>query len=252
MLVIGGGSIQQLGGGKSPLKRVICANEKIAFGFDEFDQFMKVVFSTDGKGWNMSPAADVRGIPCVICGKKFTEDANDMAQQLRVDGAPDEWRFSHLPCWIGHLNLNERDLIQSAIEHARRHLRPANKDKWYHIPYKIEAIDNQYGGAWDTNWYEITFYDVIPIPVVLTFGRRKRVWNIEMNPTNLAGKISEFTLPEKFLEGEETTKEFDKNSLLIHAWSREKVNEYVTAFLGLLKHPEHPEDKNWDLLHPKD
>lgn len=232
-----------------PLIRVVLGNEKVVFGYDQFDQFMMVEQREDKRGWSMTSALDVRGKRCVICNRLWGNDPDDMAQVMHIErpewseeAGPDgkhkkikEGTYAHERCYLGHKNLDERHLIREAINRARR---PHS-----YVPCKIESIPNEYGGALDTDWYIVTLLESEPKSKI-KFGSRKRVWHVELfsEDGNLVVPITtpEHPLAKALREAKavNTTTGQDKRSIYLHAWSEEFVYEYVAAMIRLVEKPK--------------
>lgn len=123
-------------------------------------------------------------------------------------------------------SLNDRTDVHRAIVGARIAFRG------------LVPMPNRYwpkGDIWGElrPWYHA---DVIPPGIgpsapttcELIIGRRKRVWSIEMHPN----KGEEFAWCEKAesaFKKEDVTKEFSPKGILLHAWTEEKMREYLTT-----------------------
>lgn len=238
---------------KSPLVKVVMGNDKIAFGYDEFNQFMMVEFND--RGWSMSPARDLIGMECYICRRKWTnDDPYALAGNVCIDdprwsdkAGPDgkhqklkEGVYAHGACWIGHLNINEKSVIEGAIGKAReaiqRVIDPTYKISRVRIPYEITAIPNEYGRAWNTDWYSIKLPKSDPVSQI-KFGSRKRVWVVELSSEKKL-VIPEGHPLDVLYKKEQSTKTMEPKLVMFHAWSEDKVREYVEAMLHLVSKPE--------------
>jgi hypothetical protein len=236
------------------LKRIISANEKITIGYDQFDQLCKVEqmqYKSGEKYTSSTMVWDIRGKACYICKRVWTDDPNEWEYEELERGRWEEKAgpdgkhkrlkdpvFVHPACYLGHLNINEKNLITGAINKAR----DAYKAR---VPYEIDAIPNQYKGAWDTEWYIIQLLESKPRSQI-KFGSRKRVWVVELSSEEKL-VVPEGHALEVLYKKEDVTKDglfdyqgkrLESKSIMLHAWTKEKVREYVEAMIRLVEKPE--------------
>jgi hypothetical protein len=172
-------------------------------GYDQYDQFW--VYQPDARNPEIRVGSiykDLRGQKCMLCDQKWKTEARDLADQYYNRDAE---IHVHKSCYVRHLSFLERQKLMDTL--VRSELRDKVK--------AIDDIPNQYGGAWNTPWYEITLnYTGNP---VITIGPRKRVISLELTRiTNDQVK----TLEKRF-ESVIDTKTFLVDSVLIHAWDDE-------------------------------
>lgn len=180
---------------------------------------------------------DVRGKSCFICRRVWGEDPDDLANVTNLDtpASKEEWqksRFVHDACYLGHLNLNERSLVQTAIRKARN-------VSGCRLRYSIEPIPNEYRGAYNTDWYLVGFPDSKP-KAILKFGSRKRVWVVELTTKEKFDLQNPPWSLLPFLK-DDVTMEIDEKCIMFHAWSEDKVHEYVAGMVRLIEEPEKKE-----------
>ena len=209
------------------IKKVLAANGRLTIGFDEFDQLMLVRYKADGSGYVATPCLDARGKKCIICGRTWTSDPEDMAQYMMLDNDND--RLVHPACYLGHSNLVERSVIRSMMDYARKQIKGR-------IPYELATIPNEYWPNTEeyladrTDWYWIGLPESEP-SAAIKFGSRKRVWVLELVAKDHGNP---FVVPSGLFEKEDVTKEIGPCRILIHAWDKDAVNRYATELLRLV------------------
>ncbi len=188
------------------LKTVILKDRTNEVGYDEFNQLTHS--TTENGRTTFTPIADVRGETCFLCKRKWPMDCcSEFIDQHRY-GVLDKW--VHMTCYVGYLSMNDASLLYSALSAARL--------RW-HTP---EPIPNRYGADFNEDWYAVKIRD---LHATLTFGRRRRVWNIEV--------ATDFDLDEGAAGqalSRDVTKSFSKRHMMIHAYSEAEVHEYIKAF----------------------
>ena len=253
---MGAGSISMPGVtipvGDSPI--VVPLTPDGRFGYDKFGQ-MLLASKPDAGGWTSYRSAwDVRTLTCGICRHGWENNADSLGDQVR-------WRLTdelvHLSCAVRHQGFIERAEITNAVVGNMRfaHIEPIPNQYYGEEPYKTMRP-----------WY---IFVSIDHPVTLEIGHRKRVYSIEVRPTLQMPPMSKEKIENLFKEeqrrsgktpfpfakelafyeaareefkDEDVTKEFSKKSVLIHAWTSEKLRDYVERLakvggFGIAKDP---------------
>lgn len=195
------------------LEKVVIADENNQIGFDQFKQFMWIAEHEGAQV--MKGIFDVRGKKCAICGRTWENTAKDITNQHSPYGRN---TLVHETCFVGHLAQVQFDLLQDALS-ANSILEAG----------EIKEIANQYGGAWNTPWWKVKIKNRSGFKIGITFGRRKRVYVIHATP--LGG--TKFALNGSEFKEEIVTKEIDSDYVMIHAWTNEKVKEYIKTITEL-------------------
>ncbi len=160
------------------------------------------------------PANDI----CPLCYQGWIRTGSGYQDQVF-----DHQRKSlfHLSCWKRHIAVNEYDMVYGALCTAGLTFQ------------EMSTIRNEYGSwePWFTIYLDKSFMDQIK------FGRRKRVWDIELMVSEPSPGAR--TLPKDIYDGlalgkDDTTKSYSANRVMVHAWTREKVVEYFSNFKQLL------------------
>lgn len=202
-------------------------------GFDQFDQLCleehkeehgrEVIYQTF--------ISDVRQKVCAICNHGWYPSAASMKDQYHwtlLDepkaGGGETYGFVHKTCYLRHLALNDRMDVHRALVGARIAFRG------------LTPIPNRYwpkGDVWGDlrPWYRAEVVppgigDSAPTTCEIIIGMRKRVWSIEIRP-NANEEFSWCEKAERFFKKEEVTKEFSPKGILLHAWTEEKMREYL-------------------------
>jgi hypothetical protein len=184
----------------------ICSDGNGVVGYDEFGQL--VYSRNEGRGAISTFIRDVRKEKCAICGGGWTETPKSMANQF-YHSAREKWM--HETCYVGVLAHNEHEKFFYALVDAKLKFSG------------LREIPNEYGGAWNTTWYET---DLLDHPgAKMKFGSRKRVDVVSLSGADMAG----------LFEHEDVTKDAGADGVMIHAWSDEKVREYVKEIAKRLK-----------------
>lgn len=172
---------------------------------------------------------DPRGEKCKICLQGWVLTSESMGDQYK--DRHDEWM--HYSCYIRFLSLKDRDLFDDALIAAR-------------IRFDgLKAIPSQYWRN-DLRWKNRSWYvtKTVGTPIQIVIGSRKRVYSIEFSPLD-DDDFSTVVLDDVKQEfrDEDVTKEFNRKLVLIHAWTGERLKDYLkrlsTAF-GLDKREEKP------------
>jgi len=181
-------------------------------GFDRFGRFM--VGRREGEFTSYTIMHDVRQSTCSICqrGWELTSESIGDQEFWRPIGEP-----VHLSCLARYHGFNHREEIFHALVGARVRFSG------------LRTIPNGYWGPTDRwgrwmPWYET---DLLDHPVMFRIGRRKRVWSIEARPRDGRTLLSWWKDAQEKFSGEDVTKEFAESGVLLHAWSTEKLNDYV-------------------------
>lgn len=187
------------------IKNTVLSDEKHYIGFDEFGQLICATKLDHGLTVE-TMIRDVRGETCPLCRKQWELTCEDLVDQTYHYGRQ---KMVHKSCLKNGIAANEFDLFKRALDEAK-------------LPCRIEECENEYKAAWNNPWYlaSLDFRDNICI----RFGRRKRVFHCELFWDNA------LKIPDGLFASEDTTKIIQPNSVMIHAWTDEKVLEYVKIF----------------------
>lgn len=167
--------------------------------------------------------ADVRAMTCIICGHGWESTAKSIEDQTRWDlvaTSPADG-YVHETCFFRHHGLVERQEFWSAIVAARvrfKGLRTLPNGYWPKA-YRDSAKP----------WYEAELLDH---PVKLVLGTRKRVDHVELVAQG-GVDLSWWEGAKEAFKTEDVTKEFSPRGVLLHAWTREKMREYVRRLVDL-------------------
>jgi len=187
-------------------KEMIYEDETGCIRIDEFDQFSVQI--KDGEYTSGYMPVDVRKMTCCICGEGWELKPKAIMNQYECRSARS---MVHKTCYERWLTFEQRMLFIKAVQLSKfRMLRDG-----------VKPIKNQYGGAWNTDWFEFRFDQLDHI--TLTIGRRKRVYEILMKSTQ---PLDSKRFKRKF-ETENVTKRFEPDLVLLHAWDDQKLMEYV-------------------------
>lgn len=195
---------------------------------------------------------DPRAFYCAICGRGWENTCKSLRNSMFLNYAPEGKECVHETCYLGHLGMVQHGLFYNAICDGEI------RDGIRMLFRGLKIIPNQYGGAYNTPWYTT---DIIGFSLgesggwkrkkpkglacpVLELGRRKRVYSMTLtSPVELVVERNDDT---KCIFDDDTTKSFgDKgiydnkfpkttSSILIHAWTDEKVQLYMKAFCSIL------------------
>jgi hypothetical protein len=103
------------------------------------------------------------------------------------------------------------------------------------LPFRMKEIPNRYWPESDAYskkpWYEFT---VLDRPYRFILGSRKRVAVVQVEPTEGVLVSLWLEAAKDTFAAEDVTKTFNPEYALIHAWSEEKVKEYVAKFAQLI------------------
>ncbi len=183
-------------------------------GFDQFDQLL--CWTPRGEGMVGRFIKDVRELTCCICNHGWEASAEAMADQRHWQ-LTDSW--VHETCLIRHAGLCERSEFRQAMFDAR------TGDVG--VRFEAKDIPNRYWGDRDPYgskpWYQFFLLD---FPIVFTIGSRKRVVVIEVESTD-GGELAWWKAAEDYFAPEGVTKAFGYQRVMLHAWGKEKLREYV-------------------------
>lgn len=156
---------------------------------------------------------DPRGQKCRLCQQGWILTCESLKDQ-RYDQDNKEWW--HYSCYVRYLATKDRDLFCGALVGA--HIRFGG---FKEIP----------SGYWrqDPLWSKRSWYiaQASDQPVQITLGSRKRVYNIEFEPTPGTGELLYWKAAEKEFELEKVTKEFSPTRVLLHAWGSDQVKDFL-------------------------
>jgi len=189
-------------------------------GYDDRQQFW-VYWREPHGSLTGTLMADLRQHKCLLCTKGWETTATALRDQYF---SRETEQHVHKSCYIRYLNFRE---------HARLRDLFGKSGLYDHIE-KIVPKPNQYGGAWNTDWFDVHLK--FPMKPFIEFGARKRVDAITINRLStpqrdaIWGKLGE----------ENTTKEHSSDSFMIHAHSHEDVVRYLSTFLGVLSNTPAP------------
>lgn len=189
-------------------------------GFDQFDQLNFATLDKDGDYITYTIIADVRRMTCEICGRGWEPTGPSMGDQMFwqiVNG------YVHDTCWARYRGLIEREDFYWAICNASIAFRAL-------VPIPNQYWPDTYSSS-KKPWYEA---ELVHYPAKLILGWRKRVAHIEIVAQG-GTKFEWATFPsvlttspaEDAFKEENVTKHFHPDSVLLHAWTREKVREYI-------------------------
>jgi len=199
---------------RSPIIRTIVPDGLT--GYDQFNQLMTCY--KDGDHETYTFIRDVRDKACKICQCGWENTTASLQNQFQVDRESD--LFVHKTCYLGHLALVQRGEWLDRLNKVREILKQ-------NFPFKITEIPNQYGGAWNTPWYEVELLshddDRHPIGIKLIIGRRKRVDSIE-----IVGLEKDF---KDSFKDDDVTKQQTENGYLIHSYSKADAERYLAVFV---------------------
>jgi len=182
-------------------------------GYDDRQQFW--VYWRDGSELTGTIMADLRQHKCLLCTKGWKTASESLRDQLH---ASETRGYVHKTCYINYLNFRE---------HARM-LDLFSAGALYDHIEKIEVIPNQYGGGWNTDWFNVTLK--FPMKPIIQFGARRRVDSITVTRLSTPQRDAIWTA----LEGEATTKEHSSDMFMIHAHSHDDVARYFKVFREVL------------------
>lgn len=160
---------------------------------------------------------DPRGKTCSICNHGWKETPESLADQHWWHGY-DEW--VHLTCFIRYEALNERDTILCALIGAGFRFDG------------LKAIPNEYwakGDPWNAKpWYTAQLLD---FKSSFKIGHRKRVYHVELR---LKDEYKDPSALSAFDKEEVTQGKTKEGDFYIHAWTADKLREYLKVFAKAL------------------
>jgi len=180
---------------------------------DEFDQFCVTIVDRDDPSHSYTYMPhNPEGLVCPICGINWEPSPRGVMDQFYCRDAE---ALVHKTCYERWLGFQQRMLFISALNNSN---------------FRVESFDqipNQYKGAWNTPWYVVTFQTP---GLRMTIGRRKRVFSVTFESDD----DLPFSQIKKMFKEEDVTKEFNSQHVLLHAWSDEKLREYIKKLSEVL------------------
>lgn len=178
-------------------------------GFDEYGQLC--CWRNTERGTVGTMIADMRDKKCGLCAQPWEMTAEGFSNQQYVRSVG-EW--VHETCWVGYLGMKESFMWYELL--------CARKTTW-----EWTKIPNEYGGAYNTPWFKVTFTGYVPW---MKIGSRKRVFHMSLHDLS-ARQCAEFTRFEK----ENVTKHCDGRSIMIHAWAEADAANYLKEFVEIVQ-----------------
>lgn len=178
-------------------------------GFDEFGQLQACWM--DGDSTCSTIVSDMRGKTCMICGREWELSAKDFLNQY-FDRTIEQ--NVHKRCAEGVVAMREADMWHDLLCELK-------------MEWSWKLIPNEYGGAWNTPWYLVTFKGYLP---KLKVGTRKRVYNLDL----LDCTDAQVKLGEELLKDESSTKWAREFRVGVHAWGKEEVKKHLAMFAKIL------------------
>lgn len=179
-------------------------------GFDSHGQLL--AYKVERQHMVHEHIADVRGCLCQICGHGWLPNGDSMLDQYR-------WRliddYVHESCLLRHSAFVERAEFDLAIAAARLRFE------------RLVPIENRY---WPKSiseskkpWYQVKLLDH---PVEIVIGARKKVDSVSFLPVG-DHRFDWWDRAERAFATEDVTKEFGPERILVHAWTNEKMRDYM-------------------------
>jgi hypothetical protein len=156
---------------------------------------------------------DPRGQTCRMCRQGWILTCESLKDQ-RYDQDNREWW--HYSCYVRYIATKDRDLFDSALIGA--HIRFSG---WKEIPSQYWRRDPVWSKR---SWYVAEANDQ---PIKITIGSRKRVYNIEFEPTPGTGELLFWQEAGKEFASEKVTKEFIPTRVMLHAWGGDQLKDYM-------------------------
>jgi hypothetical protein len=154
--------------------------------------------------------ANTFGMTCLICCRGWDLTGASLADQYRWSLTES---YVHRTCLDRHIGLTERAIYHDALCNAQ--IRFAT----------LEPVPNRYTGEPLRPWYQA---HAINTSFAFLLGYRKRVHHVEAVP-RVGTKLGWADAAREAFDGENVTKEFSSSSVLLHAWSDEKLREYLVT-----------------------
>lgn len=196
-------------------------------GYDKNGQLW--VWEKQGESMSGHMIRDPRGETCKVCLHGWVLTSESMKDQYKDQH--DEWM--HYSCYIRFLSLKDRDLFDGALIGARIRF-----DGLHEIPSQYWLNDP----LWKKRSWYVT--KTVGAPIQIQIGSRKRVYSVEFTPLD-DGCFSSTVVDEveREFRDEDVTKEINRKAVLIHAWTGEKLRDYLkrlSTIFGLDKRDEKP------------
>ncbi len=181
-------------------------------GYDQFNQFAVTSVMADGSE-SSHHITDVRGVTCIICDRGWEPTGPSMADQTNWSMLE---TLVHLSCFIRHYGLRQRELFWNTLVcDARVRFRG------------LVAVPNRYwppGDPWSRQpWYQA---ELVEHAAMFVFGRRKRVCHVEVVAQG-GTRFDWHGKAEETFKDEGVTKQFSDASVMLHAYTDDKLREYV-------------------------
>ncbi len=97
------------------------------------------------------------------------------------------------------------------------------------VPFDMKVIPNEYGGAWNLAWYEISFRGFVP---KMKLGTRKNVYHLSMHDlSDKQVKMASGLFKEVKSTNWATTAQHEAG---VHAWDKEAAKEHLSCFRRVL------------------
>jgi len=189
-------------------------------GYDEHDQFIAMDIEGVGR-WVTYPLRNPLGKTCLICNQEWQLNHKSVKDQYFWHSREE---LVHKSCYRRYLTLRDWDMIYNHV--CSFHLA---------FPGGLKEVENQYKGAWNTPWFEFVWKDAPTFTILI--GPRKRVYHMEIKAPQQAHEgmpALDYRMAEKCFSEEDVTKEFGPTSVMVHAWSEEKVLAYLKKFVRIL------------------
>jgi hypothetical protein len=197
-------------------------------GFDDHNQLW--ASWPDGEAICSAIVPDLREAKCCICQQGWELTGTDFRHHIRIHETDE---LAHTRCFVGHMALTEANMWYVILCDGNREKSPCG-----FIPWDWKKILNEYGGAWNTPWYQVSFKGYVP---KLKLGSRRRVWNMALYDL----REEQVKKGEELFAQVKDTKWADvyKNEVGVHAWTKEQAKQYIDWFRQIVR-MDKPVDNN--------
>ena len=223
-------------------------------GWDQFNQFY--IKWREGEFTYGSHFHDVREKICPICNHGWELTAQSLRDQTFLDHRAEH---AHQSCEIRYAALQEYDFWYRSLVDVGFMFGPIDNIKYIaEGGPAIESIPNEYwpkNDIWGklTPWYRVRLLKRLPkenqtyeerncaVGRRLKLGRRKRVYvlKIEDGPAPYDEKLAQ-----ELFAKEDVTKEIGRETVMVHAWGKDKAKEYLGHFKKILGLKAYWEEKD--------
>lgn len=205
-------------------------------GFDQFGQFVSWEGKQDHKIGTI--IADVREKKCGLCGEGWQLNGPSLRNQFLMREV-EEW--VHKSCFLGYLKIQEKSRLYDALCKACGKVYESGTAV---VSWRIKSIANEYGGAWNTPWYHISF---TRLPVdgerrakmrdedrgsgtgfTLKFGPRKRVYHMSLH--NPGFDFSKYHP----MAPKDVTTGCREGEIMVHAWGWDDVAKHLDTIVKIV------------------